>query len=83
MATALPRGLTVEQKANRRKAWRVNGNLYLYEVVASCGGWRYRIPVIGGVPICPCHAGQHRRKCFHAVVVLRRLQRERVPGILC
>jgi SWIM zinc finger len=59
---------------NRRCAWRLGPNLY--EVVSRDAGRRYRVSVVAGVPVCSCPAGVHRRACWHAATVLRRLIRE-------
>lgn len=59
---------------NHRRAWRRSETRF--EVISRDASTRYQVDVLGGVPLCSCPAARHRRPCYHAAVVLRRLIRE-------
>ena len=66
----------------RRHAWRVGPGVF--EVGARSAEKRYRVDVVGGMPLCTCIAatgdgGRFRpRPCWHAGLVAKRLLREAV-----
>jgi len=67
---------------NLRHAWKIDDNHYR---VYGRDGIEYIVFVVienGQVKIiaCPCVAGVHGDKCFHAAVVIRRLYREKQIG---
>ena len=63
----------VQMMDGRRHVWKLAPGLFK---VYGRGGVTYEIPVEGGVPHCPCEAGSRGRKCWHAALVLARLERE-------
>lgn len=58
----------------RRRAWRVEPNRF--EVISRDSTERYSVEVLGGMPICNCTAAHFGRHCWHAALVLARLERE-------
>lgn len=64
----------VEMLDGRRHAWKVGEDLY--EVISRDAGERYRVEVKGGMPLCECTAAKFGRPCWHAALVLARLERE-------
>lgn len=58
---------------NRRYAWKVGDH---YEVVSRNAQTRYRVDVVGGMPLCTCTAARFGLPCWHAATVLRRLINE-------
>lgn len=65
----------VEMLDGRRRPWRKIAP-DLFEVISRDGKRRYRIQLAGGMPLCNCPAAQHARPCWHASLVLKRLERE-------
>lgn len=61
---------------NRRYAWKVSEGRY--EVVSRDAEKRYRVDVVGGMPLCTCTAAKFGMPCWHAATVLRRLINEGV-----
>ena len=66
-----------EMKDGRRRVWRTGPDSF--KVYGRVGD-QYDIPVVNGVPRCPCPAGAHSRKCWHAEKVAERLDREGTLG---
>lgn len=63
----------VEMQDGRRRCWKIGPAEYK---VFGRSADPYRIEVRNGVPFCPCDAGIRGRACWHAALVLARLQRE-------
>ena len=65
----------VEMLDGRRRAWRIGPDEF--RVIGRDPIDRYVVKVTeGGVPCCPCPAGSRGNPCWHAALVLARLQRE-------
>lgn len=64
----------VDMQDGRRRAWRTGPNTF--EVIARSSEKRYQVEVVGGLPLCNCTAAQYRQPCWHAALVLARLERE-------
>ena len=63
----------------RRRAWRVGPGCF--RVFSRDGLTAYRVLVTGdGETSCTCTAGRFGRACFHAVIALRRVLRERAAA---
>lgn len=74
MATVYPCTTPPEEMMFLRRAWRKGTNEY--EVIGRGGKRRYRVLVVRGVPRCECPSGRRERVCYHAGIVLKRLERE-------
>src|SRR5262245_38135546 len=62
-----------EMLAGRRRAWKTGPSTYR---VLGRRGRPYAIQVVGGVPLCSCTAGTYGGVCWHATLVMARLERE-------
>ena len=63
----------VDMQDGRRRAWRVGPDRF--EVISRDGTERYRVDVMGGMPLCSCTAARFGRPCWHVSLVLARLER--------
>jgi len=63
-----------DMQDGRRRAWRTGPSSF--EVISRDAETRYQVEIVGGMPICTCTAAQYRRPCWHASLVLARLERE-------
>lgn len=68
-----PKSVPPAEMLRHRRAWRLAENLFR---VFGRQGNEYLIPVVDGCPRCPCERGRRMRECFHALLVMLRLQRE-------
>lgn len=66
-----------DMQDGRRRAWKVTPDRF--EVVSRDSTERYSVEVLGGMPICNCTAARFGRPCWHAALVLARLEREARP----
>jgi hypothetical protein len=66
----------IEMQDGRRRAWAVPGKPGHFEVIARDGGERYQVEVVKGLPLCDCTAAKYGRPCWHASLVLARVERE-------
>lgn len=64
----------IDMQDGRRRAWKVGPDTF--EVISRGTETRYRVQVAGGMPLCSCTAAKFGRPCWHASLVLDRVQRE-------
>lgn len=62
-----------EMLDGRRRAWKTGENTYR---VLGRDGTRYRVEVVGGLPSCSCTAARYGAVCWHATLVMARVERE-------
>lgn len=64
----------IDMQDGRRRAWKVGTDQF--EVISRDTSERYRVDVVGGMPLCTCTAAHYSRACWHASLVLARIERE-------
>lgn len=73
VATFDRRTSAMEMQDGRSRAWRIGPDTFkVYGRAAD----QYEVKVYNGIPLCPCEAGIRGRACWHAALVLARLERE-------
>ena len=66
----------IDMQDGRRRAWAVPDQPGVFEVISRDAEKRYRVEVVNGIPLCECPAAQHGRACWHASLVLARVERK-------
>jgi hypothetical protein len=59
--------------AGKRRAWKTGPNTYR---VLGRSGRPYAVEVVGGLPLCSCPAATYHGLCWHATLVMARIERE-------
>jgi hypothetical protein len=68
-----PRTPAAEMLAGKRRAWKTGPNTYR---VLGRSGRPYAVEVVGGLPLCSCTAAVYHGVCWHATLVMARIERE-------